>query len=173
MMTIFSNMQTSEWVTLCLGIAAFGTAIWSNVIAHRALRTSGEQKLAEFRKEWIENLRTHFAEFVAATYSRAAAQRRIDVFAKKNVQLAREWREKYMQFTEEMQRHRSYIRLCLNLKEKAHETLIEMMEKYTKEKLDLASRDPELHELAQAAIKKEWDELKSKFPSSKRTTKTK
>lgn len=41
-------------------------SIWSNVTAHRALKATGKQRIAEYRKEWIEELRRDIATFLAA-----------------------------------------------------------------------------------------------------------
>jgi hypothetical protein len=52
-------------------IAAIASACISALTSYSASKRSGVQKIAEFRKEWIENLRVHFAEF-HSTYFRLA-----------------------------------------------------------------------------------------------------
>ncbi len=59
------GMQPNDWIAILVGLAAFAAAMWSNYIAHRALRAGGRQKMAEFRKEWIESLRADIAEVLA------------------------------------------------------------------------------------------------------------
>ena len=157
MIDIFSKFEAKDWITIAVSVGALAGTIFSNFNAWRALGKTGELKAAEFKKERVENLRVHFAAFVAATYSRANARKRIDTFAKRNIQLAREWREKYAQFTAEVERHKSYIKLCLDEGVTEHQVLIKKMEIYADEKHNSANIDPEIHSLARAVIKKEWE----------------
>ncbi len=157
MIDIFSKFEPKDWIMFALGIASFAGVIWSNVNAMRALKKTGELKAADFKKERVENLRVHFAEFVAAKYSRTNAQKRIDIFAKKNIQLAREWREKYSQFTAEVEKHKSYLKLCLDEDVSEHAELIKGMEIYADKKLASTKTDLEIHNLARLVIKKEWE----------------
>ncbi len=152
-----------DWPNTLLNSATLIAALGAVYFSHRSLQIQRKQKLAEFRKEWIENLRTHLAEFTAATYRRATAKQRLEVYSNKskNIQLAREWREKYMQFTEEVARHNSYIILCLNGKEPEHEELIKKMQQYVDEQYELVKQKPRIHELARAVLKKEWERLKT------------
>ena len=63
MLDIISKLGPTDWVALIIGLAAFAGTIWSNIVAYRALKASGQQRAAEFRKEWIDSLRIHLAEF--------------------------------------------------------------------------------------------------------------
>jgi hypothetical protein len=143
-------------------VAALSAAYFS----HRAIALQSKQRLAEFRKEWIENLRIHISEFAAASYSRAKAKERLVVYSSgktKNTLLAREWREKYMKFTEEVARHNSYIKLCLNDGEIEHAALIKKMKQYVDEEYGAVKQGAKLNDLARAVMKKEWDRLKAEL----------
>jgi hypothetical protein len=158
-----SEMQISDWITLSLGLAAFITAIFSNKISRDALKITVKQRRAEFQKERIENLRNHIVEFRTASYSRAKAKERLATYTgkSKNIPLAREWREKYAQFTAEVVRHNAYLRLCLNEDVQADADLIKKMKSYVDEKFGIVKNGPRLNELAKIVLQREIDKLEN------------
>jgi hypothetical protein len=82
--TALTSMSATDWITLLIGVAAFIGAIWSNITAQRALKLSGRQRVAEFRKEWLEDLRSEVAQFLTHDQSHDAFIRQIE-----DVKLAR------------------------------------------------------------------------------------
>jgi hypothetical protein len=54
--------------TFTVGIATMMVAFVSLFVALRSTRASNNQRIAEFRQEWIDDLRQHVSQFVGATY---------------------------------------------------------------------------------------------------------
>jgi methylthioribose-1-phosphate isomerase len=56
---------SSDLPNLILNAATFVASITAVYFTHRSLRLGSKQKLADFRKEWIESLRTDIADLLA------------------------------------------------------------------------------------------------------------
>ena len=161
-------MQTSEWIVLTLGFAAFVGSIWSNSIAQKALKAAGQQRIAEFRQSWIENLRLHVSEFMIASFKFDAAIKRLAVYTSKskNVSQARIWRERKIEAEQEMIGHFSFVKLCLNSNERDHQQLLYSMttmlndEWIVKVEGSEFEEDLSVNDAAKVVLKREWERLK-------------
>jgi hypothetical protein len=152
-------------------IAAIASACISALTSYSASKRSGVQKIAEFRKEWIENLRVHFAEF-HSTYFRLA-------LLVMKYRRAKDAGQKH-QFGEQMhdgfvrlQYLHNYIILMLNPAEELHQ----QMESRVRQMVTNLVEDEETDErgastpnvsdlqsysdLARKILKAEWNRLKS------------
>lgn len=151
--------DTVKVITLLLaGVAAFIS--WLN------FRKSGSQKVAQFRKEWIENLRIHFAEFESTWYIirvlRAENEKTTDVDSKARIR--NDLKAKYERFAY----LRRYILLMLNPEENMHHQMEDRMKKMM-ERLREKNNEPEKEEsdlpkfsvLSRKILKAEWKKLKS------------
>ena len=167
-------MQASDWIVLALGVAAFVGTIWSNFIAHKALRATGKQRIADFRQNWIENLRQHVSEFMVASYKSDSAAKRLKVYTTKarNVSQARVWRERKIEAEQEMIGHFSFVKLCLNPNERDHEQLLFSMtsmmneEWIVKAENNAFEKDVSVNDAARAVLKREWERLKLDIKNS-------
>jgi hypothetical protein len=62
-----NTLSWAEALALLAAVLAFLGTVWSNFIARKALKMSGQQRVAEFRKEWIETLRLAICEYLTYT----------------------------------------------------------------------------------------------------------
>jgi hypothetical protein len=161
--------ESADWPNLLINSATLIAALSAAYFSHRALAQQSKQRLAEFRKEWIENLRIQLAGFRASSYRRRTAKTNREFYKKsKNNDLTRMWNEKYMEFTEETARSYHYVLLCLNEGEAEHAALMARMKLHLEEKQEeldalTGTNAPEFLTLARAVLKKEWERLKSEF----------
>lgn len=149
-------------VTLLLaGVAALIS--WLN------FRKSGSQRIAQFRKEWIENLRVHFAEFESTWYIIRVlnAQLKIAIDDAIGTKLREEKQAKY----ERIAYLRRYILLMLNPEEDLHQQMEDRM-KAMMSKLTEAQKNenepnqaenelPKFSVLSRKILKAEWQKLKT------------
>jgi hypothetical protein len=167
-MTDSSVAVTAAIIAACAALASAGV---SALTSWSMSRRSGVQKIAEFRKEWIENLRVNFAEFhstcslltlVIKQYKAAkdfAAQER----------LGEEMKARY----ERLNYLHNYIVLMLNPSEELHQQMenrlkvmftslfptVEHPEDATAVPSPLELRS--FTDLARKILKAEWNRLKS------------
>lgn len=166
-MTELFEMTLLEGVTLIAALGALGTSIWSNFTAHKALKSSGRQRLSEFRKEWIESLRLNLAEMHALGFNRlilAETNKTLDADIE-NIDFvaARKKNQSEINATLDRSTHLfSFITLMLNSEEEPHEKLTvcmrEILKSYpTKKNLN------EFLTQSRTVLKLEWDKLKLEF----------
>lgn len=102
-----------------VGLATIVVAFVTLYVALRAARSTNNHKLAEFRQVWIDDLRSHIAQFVgcvdgALNYACSASEG-VDCKSELDRQFS------------EMKRLESYITLKLNPNEKDHRVLTELV----------------------------------------------
>jgi hypothetical protein len=157
-----------------VGLATAAIALITLFIAVSNRKALRNQKIAEFRKEWIENLRGHFAEFVTLQ-KRARLARAFRDRARKAEQQekAEEFNSQYVELVEKLAYNRSYLSLMLNPKETQHQVMErkiqEMMDAALKPKkhdnLELETTQkktdlPKFRTIARSILKAEWDRVK-------------
>jgi hypothetical protein len=141
-------------------VVGMGTAFVA-LVSLQSIRRNADQRVAEFRKEWIENLRIHLAEIISLSASRQQlAQDREHMPAfyttpplfKSDEYLQKKW-ERFFYLT-------SYVQLMLNSSEKAHKELERTM-------FELMKSGPTGERLNQFVtqsrfvLKTEWDRVKN------------
>jgi hypothetical protein len=157
-------MTGADWIALVASFTAFATSVWSNKIARDALKATGAQRLAEFRKEWVENLRLHIAEFHSLAFNRlvlsttnddlgetAPSHRKVESINRNQKEISASlMRTSYL---------KSYIDLMLNPNEDEHKTLSSLLK-------EVAVSRPSQENLrnlvvqSRLVLKSEWDRLK-------------
>lgn len=162
-------VNSTDLPNLLINGATLIAALSAAYFSHRTIALQGKQRLAEFRKEWIENLRIHLANYRAADFRRKNAKVNMAKFQKnQNKDQNTLWAERYLEFTEESSREFHYVSLCLNEGEPEHSALLVRMRAHQNEdeveiKKLTDSKAPEFLELARAVLKKEWERLKTEF----------
>ena len=146
--------------TLVAALAAAVTGIW-------AVRRAGFQKLAEFRKEWIENLRLHLAEYLAMTYAVRALDQITDIDLQKNdPELAKLKINEYQTSLNRLVQLQSYITMMLNEDEDSHRSIIESMQLFTNSIRSGNSPEfnyAEFEHNSRIALKSEWKRVKDEI----------
>jgi hypothetical protein len=145
--------QLVSLATLVLaGVAA--SVSWLN------FRKSGTQKLAQYRKEWIEDLRKHLSEFIAICFERISKRpnREAQGFDPDGA----DPRENNNSDWSRLVFLLAYLQLMLNKKEDLHQRLEKQL--FTLANADVTSSNlNELTETAKAVLKSEWDRLKTEL----------
>ena len=158
-------MKYSDWITLGIGLAAFVGTILSNIIAYRAVKSNGKQRIADYRKEWIENLRVQLAEFDNLSNQRAVLQKmRSQLESNPIHQINEELKlENMKEFNTAFERCRavnSYVVLMLNPNEEDHKKLSGILGDLLSTMEPSAEKLFELRHISQTVLKTEWDRLK-------------
>jgi hypothetical protein len=160
---MIDTLPWTDFANVALNAATFVAAAAAVVFTHRTVQIQRKQKLAEFRKEWVENLRNKLADFRAANSRKQNAQRNIDNFKKeKNLEQLNFWSSKFLDYHEEVARAHSYIKLCLNIEEEDHRALVEKIERMSEGE---TNDDPTtgFHLLAAKVLKAEWKKVKNEL----------
>ena len=130
-------------------IASSLVTLWINSRASR-------QRIAEFRKEWIEELRQKLSEYISLTMEirvegELSNQEGSTVLSQKSLDLLHK-----------RLRLESYLLLSLNPDEIEHKKLRDKILELSAPG-ELGSSIPSIIDLARAVLKKEWDRLKSEI----------
>jgi hypothetical protein len=59
-----SEVSSTDWPNMLLNAATFIAAITAVYFSHRSLKLNTRQRIAEFRKEWLESLRADVAQLL-------------------------------------------------------------------------------------------------------------
>jgi hypothetical protein len=136
-----------------------GTAFVA-IASFQAIRRSGRQRIGEFRKEWIEDLRVHLAEILALNASQLQMQRESDGVLALNPDAILYAKEEEMKKASERKFYLiSYVQLMLNKAEEAHREL----EKIMFEVLQSGPTGESLNRFvtqSRLVLKTEWDRVK-------------
>lgn len=127
-------------------------------------RKSGSQKLAQFRKEWIENLRIHLAEYNSLRFRIHTTTQAIEHAKKTNKQRTAALTEKRDEALKRMGYVIAYIRLMMNEGEPLHDQLNEMISDHLEKSFNIpeASRKKFIT-LCRKVLKTEWEKAKSEM----------
>jgi hypothetical protein len=146
-------------------VLTFALAAAAAYISWLNFRKSGTQKLAHFRKEWIENLRTHMAEYNALRYKIAyykiviAAAEESDEHDK----IAALRKERNNAF-DRAAFVTYYIRLMLNMNEELHRELDTMVSDHIEKGFDVPEADrTKFRAVCRKILKAEWEKTKSEM----------
>jgi hypothetical protein len=146
-----------DFGNFAVGIATALIAIVTLVVSLRNINSGQRQKIAEFRRAWIEELRGKIVRF-----SRIYALLHLE--CSEVVDLdgnpARVWKEmnrEQMESLNELTELRYYIDLMLNPKEEPHQRLMTMMDSFLSGSADVNIR--QFHDLARQIMKSEWDRV--------------
>jgi hypothetical protein len=159
---------TAAVIAACAAIASAGI---SALTSWSMSRRTGIQKIAEFRKEWIENLRIHFAEFhsICVGLTIGIRQYRRQKNEQERHRLSLEIKDKY----ERLHYLHNYILLMLNPSEELHQEMERKLRQIFKELTDNGENGDgpspessalnlqEYSQLARKILKAEWSRLKS------------
>ena len=122
--------MTAETATLiAAGVAAVAAIIAAGVSTYTAYyqaTRSSKLRLAEFRREWIENLRIRIATFSTLAGSQNSTSEEIENGEPRKAKndLLTITKDLRIKLLEEFY----YIKLCLNLEEEDHKSLFELMD---------------------------------------------
>ncbi len=167
-----------DFGNLTVGIATLTLACVTIIVSLRSGAKQKNQKIAEFRKEWVEDLRSKLAEFDRSNtiiVIRAAERTR----ARKNKEETRvsELNSIISKCLDDQLYSARYVYLMLNQKEPQHAMLRRKMKSMTYQSLkrleiferhkpadesDFDASDlPSFEELSRSVLKLEWNRLKS------------
>jgi hypothetical protein len=165
-------MQTLDIIALAASLLAFATAAWSSSIARDALKAGGPRRLAEVKKEWIEQLRSQIASFLAAD----ARMRFGGLKAKEIAEMAIDHPMANEQFTKGLdiisaaQAEKfaacEMILLLTNDTEPLHQALHASLQKNEALASDTVSNHDEVLAAARAVLRSEWNRLKIEINSN-------
>ena len=150
-------------IAVIAAISAVLSTVISAIILYLNRKAVSRQKIAEFRKEWIENLRQHLGEYVSVAYKRNVTNKAYDRARKNNPEEAHAEREELVRLNERFGYLHSYILMNLNPQEDAHLALEKRMKQILKFEKQTDSKTPGLVQLARDVMKKEWDRLKEEI----------
>jgi len=164
-----SDAGVAATAAVIAACAAIASAVISALTSYAASRRSGVQKIAEFRKEWIENLRTHFAEFHSTCAEISVVVKQYDNARDNNAKdrIGEEMKAKMGRLSY----LHNYIVLMLNPAEQLHQQMEEKLRAMrlsllkTTEHPQIVDQQPldlkAFSELARKILKAEWNRLKS------------
>jgi hypothetical protein len=155
----------TDWANTLLNSATLIAALGAVYFSHRSLQLQRRQKLADYRRDWIEDLRSHLADFSAAAY-----RRRIVWEQYKSHKKAGKAAElpglvvQYIEYTEVLTRHDAHIRLSLNEDEAEHKELLDQLKLHKEKKYDEIEQSPaKFSSIARRVLKTEWERLKNEL----------
>jgi hypothetical protein len=166
-----SDANVAVTAAVIAACAAIATAVISALTSWSASRRSGIQKIAEFRKEWIENLRIHFAEYYSTCIAISLVIKQY-VGAKDATNkdtIGEQMKVKY----ERLNYLHNYIVLMLNPAEELHQLMedrlkvmfMSLFETVEHPENNAANAEPldvkSFSDLARKILKAEWNHLKS------------
>ncbi|SCX29774.1 hypothetical protein [Agrobacterium rosae] len=162
--------MTPELVTLIAAavaaVAAIAAAVVSGFGVYIQSRTVSKMKIAEYRREWVEELRRNIVEFIAGKVSAKEAKRLRDVARTKgDDNEANKQHENYLVAIQRMGKSYVFIRLCLNPNEELHvelENVLDLVQNGTDAEIDAGIKKLgfSLTEKSRQVLKAEWDRLK-------------
>ena len=128
-------------------------------------KKSGSQKIAQFRKEWIENLRSHLAEYNSLRFQIITKRREFEKATKAGRgDRQRELRASIDASLQRLSYVLAYIRLMLNKGEPLHDELLDLINQHTEKKYDLSREDRRsFSDKCRAVLKAEWEKAKSEM----------
>ncbi len=143
-------------------IAAFISGLWSLI----SLAISKDQKVSEFRQNWIDSLRKEFSDYIGKLTSFSVLWMCHSKDGPRE-NLGRDFIQENIQLVEELEAMSSQIVLRLNPSE--HENLLKTLEDIDKlisspRKLDandMSQKNLQLRKQAQVLLKGEWERVKA------------
>ena len=166
-------MDDASWISLVASLLAFGTAIWSNKIAREAIRHGGTQRIAEFRKEWIEELRRNVAEFLMAEAQSRVLKNKMELMgglpgtSEFTLSKAMQFHDAHLEAEARAARSLETILLSLNPNEPAHKELLGSLKPVWESRDDRKISHTEIIELTRKVLKTEWDRLTDEIMKGK------
>ena len=126
---------------------------------------SGSQKVAQFRKEWIENLRTHLAEYNSLRFRIQWTTAEINsAIESKDEKKVFELRAINDEAFRRISYVIAYVRLMLNDGEPLHDDLNSLLTKHIDVEFDVADDDrKKFMKLCRQILKAEWEKTKSEM----------
>lgn len=169
MLDIISKLGPTDWVALIIGVAAFAGTIWSNIVAHRALKFAGGQQVATFRKQWIEDLRENVAEFLSChsqIVTSSVVQKKYSALAKKsNDRVGAALQDEMLsiqstkaQLIGRMFKANEIIKMMINEDESDHNLLEEELQKISVSPFEVNGHE-KIIEITRRIRKLEWNRL--------------
>ena len=144
----------SVLVAVIAAAAAVTSGILSNFFTYYQLKRSSQQRISEFRKDWIEDLRNKISEYLSLAYRRTHIKSQFDIRHTFSPELWRATTEEMISTNEKFIFLTNYILLNLNRTESEHISLENKMEaifKHDKKKID---QEPVFTELSRVVLKK-------------------
>jgi hypothetical protein len=179
---IYEKMNAAEWVAVVLGGLAFAGTVWSNYIAHKALKAAGKQRIAEFRKEWIESIRSELSVFLEKDHELKTCDIQIDQLTKMltNRETKNEFRDSIREQGIQLKHKReaalsvrqgAFGKLLLNLNDEKGDNglLVAAIEQVMIENQPIPMWDNarnEVIEKARVVFKSEWQRLTKELSST-------
>lgn len=165
--------MTQETVTLIAAVIAAVAAISAGFISwnvsNETLRKASQARLAEYRREWIENLRTNIAEYSSNRFQRYQHKSQYEAAKRaKDPETAKYHRNMMIECTGRQGQNHSYILLCLNPEEVEHANFEEVLRdtlNFDREKRKKYFEEDEstFEDYARRILKLEWDRLKKEL----------
>ena len=150
-------------------LVGIGTALVA-ITTLFSVRRNAQSRIAEFRKEWIENLRGHLSEFSGLCLTLT----RIEIARRANEDSEHGTNSELVKHFERLYSVQSYIILMLNENETLHQVLERKLKVMATNALDGKSekaeadkeetRDlPSFKTITRQVLKSEWDRLKNEI----------
>jgi hypothetical protein len=152
---------------LAVGIGTAMIAVVTLYVSYKGFRQTKSQKLAEFRKDWIENLRSHFSEFGSLVFHARALKRITDMHTEnKEKDIENKADEDYKETFVRLKYVHEYIRLMLNPSEDLHRQMDNLMQDLIDDTLENEPETPrenwpDFSDLARQILKTEWNRVKT------------
>jgi len=123
-----------------LQLGTFAAAIGAAWLSFLSLKKGGERRIAEFRREWIEDLRQHLASILSINSGLKTEPTEDD------------WRQTVL--------HTEMILLMLNATEDSHNSLSECVQRIARQEFS-PENFANLRQSAREVMKAEWEKVKS------------